>query len=369
MKARTGYPHPCVTFTTDPSPQLPTLKPDHFTTAVSERIYPHLDILHARPEGSSSRGPVSTSRVPVGMVLKMGRAMSAAKANGDEDTDSIGEFMTAQTSSKLVQLLTTEHPSDSAQSSEGVAMSLYATPTFPAREKDVEDVQRPKSVPFGSLGSRVVTSRKSPLATSVSKAPPQLLHDHTQGLEKGVKIKTETTTLEPSAPPMEVVQPEIKKVNSHTGLLGKRKSAFPPTPSTSGKKPAVSEPPGKTERVAALSVVPPLIRKVGVADLARASMPTSRDSPADSVIISNDPPSSAILSRRRGSLPSPRQLPSAGFGIGESGDTPLREMMAATPSKGLSGSSSGGKESKSASPASRAVSWLEHLKSKLPLHQ
>ena len=184
-----------------------------------------------------------------------------------------------------------------------------------------------------------------------------------------MKIKTETTTLEPSAPPMEVVQPEIKKVNSHTGLLGKRKSAFPPTPSTSGKKPAVSEPPGKTERVAALSVVPPLIRKVGVADLARASMPTSRDSPADSVIISNDPPSSAILSRRRGSLPSPRQLPSAGFGMGESGGTPLREMMAATPGKGLSGSSSGGKESKSASPASRAVSWLEHLKSKLPLHQ
>ena len=49
--------------------------------------------------------------------------------------------------------------------------------------------------------------------------------------------------------------------------------------------------------------------------------------------------------------------------MGESGDTPLREMimMATTPGKGLSGSSSGGnKESKSALPASRAVSWFEH---------
>lgn len=388
---------------------------DPFVTAAThERLYPRLDL--ARDGG----------RVPVGVVLKMGSVVARVSQRGQSenggvvssasgtatdqsDSFSSGDFVTAQQSqSKLLQLLTSESAtgSDSAtpQDTGGVALDSLSPPDgksgAPKDKRSGKDAsERPRSVTFvgchhsGSGGSR---GKKSPLATSSSRAPrpPSLAsQDHAHRSERTSRgvVKEELPARDreeeeedprPSAPPplmdMTHHQSEIRKVNSYTGL-GKRRSAFSqiPPPLTSSKKQAPS------------SAGPDPQGSAGVAPgLGRTSVPTSHAHLVDVAAAAEDstmPTSvSALLSQRRGSLPSQRQfspkltglsaLPQGGVVIIPGATPPRGVVLASTTGKPRGASLDAGrsepspkKEGKSISPARRAVSWLEHLKSKLPL--
>lgn len=308
-----------------------------FLTAVShERLYPSLN---------SSR---DTDENGVG---GSGRGMEGVVLSGEES----GDFLTAQqNNSKLLQLLTSESSVDGDATPPVVGVVLGGNTTPPSFPLQYElsppnSSERPRSMPFQGHTPRLVT-KKSPLATAVSKAP-QLLQDHTH---KDTPIKTEessaetTTEPRPSAPPIDVICGGIRKVNSYSGL-GKRKSVFPPNSTSSKKTGATGEYPPHAPRekgtVGVASTSSPFNGSLGSALKFLTRMHTTGQDKAAS---SSPPPPRSVA----GSV------------------APGRDKMAAPSSAAQAGSSASSQASPSGqSVPNRAVSWLEHLKSKLPIQQ
>ncbi len=423
---------------------------DQFSTAVThlKRLYPTLDPSpspSSSPSRTQHRG--SSGKASKTLVGVAGECQGATPPNKEEvvDTDgsltssSSGNFVTAQQSlnSKLLELLTSEESAgsmtsgDEATPMEGVASSssssslgVYAAAAAKESTKSADqDPERPRSMQFkghGPHSPRGSVAKKSPLATSASKAP-HLLQDHkstrphlpVKVILPRVKEAAPTTTEPlPSAPPLMDICPEeaeIKKVNSYSGL-GKRKSAFPVS-ALPGKQPSLSPESLASERGGGgssssekMNVVSSLTRanpslSTGALGLAvkmlatgRAGLqslsPSAKKKKASSaaVIVSSSsysPGSSDGLEGQSRLLAASklRLVESGGRGGGggrHQGEGLLSPSRAAA---GRRASLPGGRASNlssqqaaaangasGASPDKRAVSWLEHLKSKLPLN-
>jgi hypothetical protein len=386
----------------------PMVTGDQFITANMHRqIYPSLEL--ANSTGHTLPAEHTDEEEPT--LSGMGVVTDGSRSSDDD-------FVTAQqTNSKLLQLLTTECSTRaSATPTEGEGSGVYISPAAEGMGHSYEELDRPRSVQFKAHSGHPV-SKKSPLATNASRAPP-LQQDHAVAIEKSLKAPTKTVTVrikeeafspemstdpQPSAPPpMDVMHAEIKKVNSYSGL-GKRRSLFSQTPPP-GKKLAVPEKPAAvpkknavspgrtgvslstgalnlaakmlshaTGRVglsnpnpadpagastigALLETPPPQILMSsggGVTSLQKAqgssSPPTSKVKPSSSKTPASSNQATHLSGRRMSLDSAPRQTPSS------FSHSVARNSAAAVAASDVS------------SP--RAKSWLEHLKSKLPIHQ
>lgn len=355
---------------------------DQFLTAVMHRqIYPRLELSHcgadATDQGAGGEEHLASG---VGVVT--------------EGSHSSGDFVTAQqTNSKLLQLLTSEC-STQATPTEGGDSGLYVSPAKEGRGPSYEELDRPRSMPFRAHSSHPV-SKKSPLATNVSRAP-QLLQDHAHIVEKKapaktttVRIKEETFPLDmstdpqPSAPPIDVLHAEIKKVNSYSGL-GKRKSLFIQTPAP-GKKLSTPEHPvlapeksspssGRSLSSGALNLAAKMLSQATGGRIGLSSSPGASEigsllesPPSQGEGVT--PPRKAQGSSSPSNKPSQSRASSSKKATPNSGrrmslDSTSRQVLS-SPSRLVAGNASSG----NSPPQNRAKSWLEHLKSKLPIQQ
>lgn len=355
---------------------------NQFLTAVMHRqIYPRLEPSHLGADTTDHTLPTE------GTDGEEGEGLVTDEASSD--------FVTAQqTNSKLLQLLTGECSTQaSATPTEGRDSGLYISPAKEGKGPSYEELDRPRSMPFKAHSSHPVT-KKSPLATNVSRAP-QLQQDHTHIAEKKaptktttVRIKEETfppeisTDPQPSAPPIDVLHAEIKKVNSYSGL-GKRRSLFTQTPPP-GKKPATPEhpvlapeksspSPGQSLSSGALNLAAKMLSQATGGRLGMSS-----SSEIGSLLKSPPSQGEGAASQRKvqgPSSPSNSQgKPSRSRKPSSKQATPIsgrRMSLDSTPTQVLSSPThlvAGNASSGSSPPQSRAKSWLEHLKSKLPIH-
>ena len=384
---------------------LPMSTGDQFQTAVTHKqLYPRLE---STPLSTDSEGACHSYSMAAGgrsyvedgrSYVEDGREESPISEEGDASTD-MSDFATAQqTNSKLLQLLTSEYASrgsdeESATPSVGgvLSSSLHDSPNVPTMENRgiaYEELERPRSVVFKSPHPH---TKKSPLATNVSKAP-QLLLDHAQlKTEEEPRLHLLTTDPHPSAPPIDALQPEIKKVNSYSGL-GKKRSLFaspvalPPSkkPNHLTERPTVGVAGSVGVRVPssgwsrssfpsgalnlASKVLTQATSRVGLSSLADKQSPSHSISPlsheASPGGISSSPyrPVAAAAGG-----PALRQAMPSSHGQVSSPPAP-RQATPSSPSRAVSSSSSSAGERARSTP-NRAVSWLEHLKSKLPIHQ
>lgn len=379
---------------------------DQFLTAVTHRqLYPHLESppLHSDGEGTSHSAAVEGRSYAVD-----GREESPVSEEGDASTD-MSDFATAQqTNSKLLQLLTSKYASrgsdeESAMPSVGGVLSSShdspGVPTIENRGLAYKELEHPRSVVFKTPYPH---TKKSPLATNVSKAPQQLLLDHAQvKTEEEPRLPLLTTETRPSAPPIDVLQTEIRKVNSYSGL-GKKRSLFasPVTPPPSKKPDNSTERPdvGVAGSVGvassswsrssfpsgALNLASKLLTqatsRAGLSSTADRCNPTPSSfsishsphgaaSPVISGTISSSPYRPVAAAGGLASRQATPSSPSRGVLVSSSptpGGLGLRQAMPSSSSRAVSSSPTG--ERAGATP-SRAISWLEHLKSKLPIHQ
>ncbi len=324
-----------------------------------------------------------------------------------------GDFVTAQqTNSKLLQLLTSEYGSQTTDTPiEGMVKPSYLALGKEGRGQIYEEMQRPRSMPVRGQSGHSVMTKKSPLATTVSRAP-QIDHTHNSDNRSPDKVTAVTIKEEPlspvsseplpSAPPIDVLHAEIRKVNSYSGL-GKRRSLFSQTPPTSKKVATAEKLPAPTKKPA--EKIP-----VGVASGSQSSLSSGALNLAAKMLsqakghagllssgmsaigtMLGSPPTSAA---KRRSLPGGAPPPAVvvGEGVASSRGQGLATPSGAQPSspsslsvranpgrrRSLDSFPTGGKipparQQTSApvrsSPAtssnpSRAKSWLEHLKSK-----
>ena len=393
--------------------ETPMATGDQYVTAMMHRqIYPSLELSrhavannHALPTDGvdGEEGEGEETLVPGAGVVT---------TDGSHSSD---DFVTAQqANSKLLQLLTSECSTQaSSMPTEGGDSSLYVTPAVEGRGLSYESMDRPRSMPFKAHPSHLV-SRKSPLATNVSRAP-QIQQDHAHIAEKKapsktvtVRIKEEPVSLDilteqpqPSAPPIDALgHAEIKHVNSYSGLLGKRRSLFSQTPPP-GKKPATSTATNREHPVlGAPDKTPPTSGRPGVSLSSGAlnlaakmfSQATGRmglssssgaseigtllesrpaqgsSSSGDSVTSllkvqgSASPPSSQANKPSSNRVSFSKEQASLHSGRRMSLDSTPRRSLPSSPGRSVADSSA-------PSSSSRAKSWLEHLKSKLPIHQ
>lgn len=315
----------------------------YMTAPTHQKLYPLLDEAESSPPTSRDSSYVVQLGDGRGVVVKRGVIIGGVSDESHSD-----DFTTAQqNSSQLLQLLTAESTSDHSdlsesksslgQSEKSVVGSHFLDPQRGSDARKCSDVERPKSVPIGGYTSRSL-SRKSPLATSASRAPHLLSRDHASEATPTKPREEEEREIKPSAPPRNIFGTD-KRGNSYAGLGKRRMNLARNLPSS--KKSAIVE-------------IPPLIQWSG----AKGAGGSGRHHQIEEQLQSSLPP----LNPQTNPPPPPaRSLPQSALGLA------AMMLKQATGQNRDSGARLGGvKEEATPSPAgSKSPSWLKRMKARL----